>query len=208
MLVAGRNVYSVEYDDAIDTLTINSKQYPGYVTSGRVFILQNQHNFGTLSGQVLVANRCYYLPIYIGDVSGAAINAIVANITANVTGDIQCGLYDADQATLLPTTVLKKTAKASSSATGPTAFSLSSAQSVTRHRWYNVAIASVTARSINGTSDEDVIPAIRGGMDTSFAKPGIMSFESLVAGWSAIPDTAAPSTQNALWLQIGARQGS
>lgn len=205
-LIAGRNIYDVEHDDAGNTLSIHGKQFAGYVTSARVFILQNQHNFGSLSGQVLVANRCYYVPIYIGDVNSPAVASILVNITANVTGDMQCGLYDCDQEDLLPTDRIVQSVKASVSATGSVAFTFASTP-VVRHRWYNVAMASVTARSVNGTNSEDDIPALRGGMDASFSKPGIMSFENLGAGWSTLPAVASPSTQNALWLQFGAKQG-
>lgn len=205
-LIAGRNIYDVEHDDTGDTLSIHGKQFAGYVTTSRVFILQNQHNFGALSGQVLSVNRCYYIPVYIGDVSSPSVNAIVVNITANVTGDMQCGLFDCNQDNLLPSSRIVQSAKSSISATGSVLFTFASTP-VERHRWYNIAIASVTARSVNGTNSEDDIPAIRGGMDTSFSKPGIMSFETLSVGWSSLPAIASPSTQTALWLQAGARQG-
>jgi hypothetical protein len=178
----------------------------GRVASTRILDIENHVGMGTLTGIAVTTNRLFFAPFFAPhDVN---INAVLFEITAAVTGSVQCGIYSNNSTAFLPVSQLALGPKTSYSTTGVKTQAISRLR-LAAGKWYWAAMCSVTSHSIRGTQVAGVIPSLRGGGANSFTNKYIMCFQDLTAGWTNIPATASPSSGPAdTWLKIAAQQGT
>lgn len=201
------NLEDMLLDFAYAIMSLNDGlQLPvGAVPSGHVIDLENLYSMGAMTGQTVSANRLFYMPFFVPH--DLNVNAILFNIVTAVTGSVQTAIFDNNPATFQPVNNLALGAKTSYSTTGV------KTQSISRLRlegrtWYWLALCSVTAHALAGTSDNAFIPALRGGVN-NLTQKRCMMYQDLTAGWSNIPSTATPSSgPSNFWLKVSAQQGT
>jgi hypothetical protein len=172
----------------------------GSVQSGRYVYLTNSFPLGTLAGFTLVANRLYYVPIFVP--VSITCDAFAFEVTTAVSGSVQIGLYTCT-ASFLPGARLILGTKTAQSTLG-IKVQTHTGVVVDGGEWYFLGLCSTVAMAISGSTTKANLPSPRGGVDSS-SNHYLMASEDLAGGWTNIPTTAAPGSASNLYLHVGAR---
>jgi hypothetical protein len=196
----------VTFNEAINVqnriLANNVPVQGGIIQGGRAVYLTNLYPLGALSNQTVVANRCYYVPVWVPE--DFSCTGFQFEVTTALSGDVKCGLYDCTSS-FLPGSSLLQSTKTTVTTTGLKFFSTTSTP-VTGGRWYFVGIACTTAMGLKGSSTDANLPSLRGGVTASDGTTAVLiANETLSGGWTVLPATASAGSSTSIYLHVGMR---